>query len=187
MCVFEAMHTNKGCGDPVCKLHTHWAKLPIRKLDIRFSLPPYLLHLFFTISHEVSLEKHGQYTWGAHDREFVCVAWFIHLVNESWSMRESCISGRMTNADYWFQQRWEKSKRFFLALSCRGIANKQSWMKKWRTVLPWRMFLCSSSSADGLWLSRLRTQTAVDNSFLKADIDHSKRNMSWEVNSSMTN
>lgn len=42
-------------------------------------------------------------------------------------------------------------------------ANKRKWRMERVTgggrVSPWRMFLCSSSSAVGLWLSRLKTDT----------------------------
>ena len=76
---------------------------------------------------------------------------------------------------FWFLQWWEKWKASFLTFWCRGIETQintpemikrgtERWMKG--GVLPWRMFLCSSSSAVGLWLSRLKTQNTADYSIL---------------------
>lgn len=61
----------------------------------------------------------------------------------------------------------EKNNKGSFGLAGESNPNTQSWRKKCGMVWPWRMFLCSSSSAVGLWLSRLRTQTAVDYFFFK--------------------
>lgn len=75
------------------------------------------------------------------------------------------------SAEKWLMQTtdlsWEENEKCAL-WHCgaeKSNADRQTWMKKWKTdgerVLPWRMFLCSSSSAVGLWLSRLKTENTT--------------------------
>lgn len=70
-----------------------------------------------------------------------------------------------------FSNGLEKWKMCFLTLLVprSGTHNRHTWTQRWRMDSgrrsPWRMFLCSSSSALGLWLSRLKMENSVDYPF----------------------